>query len=486
MVPLGEEALGDPLCLSPSGKSYDSIGCFPIGVDATVDDFYEIVWSQRNLNKLNLLEPIQPAVLREYGTTIRKFVSENSDLEHSCRQDILELGNAFVNSTGDGSEGIQVFLSLHSGFQRTSDKQFWAVYHVHSSSVTDIYISKNACDVVGTLLHTFLSCRGSTRRQCFVVEFAFARWRSALVAPHDISERAAQDLALLSPEECIFLIQRISLAPEASNDRLTSKIKAAAKERLIDLPSASQLKTLNTAAYLEGSISVEDLVASRIKWHCQSKVPHPDLETAVSLFREVEASIASNLRMRNRHNLDMITGTLDNLLRGFIVTAADDILVLAIFCTMRKLAFEEVYIEVTDRNPLFNDQPDQAAAFAELFALGSRCEAYFDVSPSRFGELLSKKFRNHYGQSIHQPPMKEDNALTLSSAYAEAQIDVDPDYKAPEMPAYQQFSFLSVFAIPALIDIVMLSTTGHGLYLSARFVLSPFSLPLPKCLKGSE
>jgi hypothetical protein len=34
------------------------------------------------------------------------------------------------------------------------------------------------------------------------------------------------------------------------------------------------------------------------------------------------------------------------------------------------------------------------------------------------------------------------------------------------MSAHQKFTFLSVFAIPALLDIILLTTTGKGLYLS--------------------
>ena len=463
---LRQEALGDPLCLSPSGKSYDGIGCFPFGGDVTSDDFHEIVWSQRNLKKLELLDTLKPALLQEYGLIFRRYVSEALD-EPVYKHNILELADSLVESTGGGSHGVSVYLSLHSGFQRNSINQFWAVYHVHEFGITDIYISKNAQDVIGTLLHTFLSCRGFSRRQCLVAEFEFARWRNTLVAPHNISQRISQDLSLLSPEECLDLLQRITLAPEARQDSLTRSLKPAVMERLIELPSISQLKALNTASYLEGNISVEDLVASQLQWHCQSKNPHPDLAAAVALFREVEANITLALKTRDRHNLDLITSTLGHLLRCSVLSATDDVLALSIFCTMRRFAFEEVYIEVTDRNPLFNDQYDQSAAFAELFALGSRCESYFDVSPSRFGELLSKRYRDHYTKPNHQPPIKDETTFALSSAYAEAQIDVDPDHKEKEMPAYQRFTFLSIFAIPALIDILMLTTTGHGLYLSA-------------------
>ena len=80
---------------------------------------------------------------------------------------------------------------------------------------------------------------------------------------------------------------------------------------------------------------------------------------------------------------------------------------------------------------------------------------------------MSEKYRAHYSKVDHQPPLIKESNLALSSAYAEAQIDVDPDYKASEMPAYQRLTFMSVFAIPALIDIIMLTTTGHGLWLSS-------------------
>lgn len=47
-------------------------------------------------------------------------------------------------------------------------------------------------------------------------------------------------------------------------------------------------------------------------------------------------------------------------------------------------------------------------------------------------------------------------------------MDVDSNQTSGGMPTYQKFTFLSVFAIPALIDIALLTTTGHGLYLSGK------------------
>jgi len=464
-------ALGDPICLSPNGTSHDGLGCFPLGVDVTTDDFQEICWSQRNLRKLDLLDSIPATTLQSYGATFRRFITD-FDCSAGSRQssllcvhdDIRELSKLLLQASEDCTEGIRVFVGLHSGFQKTPEKQFWAVCNVQTSLV-DIYLSKNAHDIIGTILHTFLSCRGFSRRQCFTAEFLFARWNDTLVGPHDIPPRTVQDLTQLSPEECIILLQRLALSSE--DDIFLAGVKSALAEQLIDQPTMRQLKEISTAAYLNGSINIEDLVASRLSWQCQRNQPHPCLAAAVALFTEVEATIFRILKERNRHELQIMTDSLDCFLSLPATTdSAGGVLALSIFCTMRKLAFEEVYIEVTDRNPLFNDQADQAAAFAELFALGSRCESYFDMTPSQFGELLSKKYRDYYNNVDHQPSITESK-FALSSAFAEAQIDVDPDYKANEMPAYQRFTFLSVFAIPALIDIMMLTTTGHGLYLSS-------------------
>jgi hypothetical protein len=421
-----------------------------------------------------LLDSIPATTLQSYGTVFRRFIADFDNLESSrqlsslCgKDDIRDLSKLLAQVSEECIEGIRVFVGLHSGFQKTPRKQFWAVYNDHNS-VTDIFLSKNTQDIMGTILHTFLSCRGFTRRQCFTAEFIFARWSDTLVAPHDIPQRIVQDICGLSPEECIVLLQQITLSSETEGDTFLAGVKLALTEQLIDQPSTNQLKELNTAAYLNGSVDKEDLVTARIHWHCQRNERHPNIAAAIALFSEVESTVFRILRERNHEDLQTLTEGLDGFLsRSATITtdATGDIFALSIFCTMRKLAFEEVYIEVTDRNPLFNDQPDQAAAFAELFALGSRCESYFDMTPSQFGELLSKKYHDHY--RINQPPVFEESRFALSSAFAEAQIDVDPNYDPAQMPAYQRFTFLSVFAIPALIDILMLTTTGHGLYLSS-------------------
>jgi hypothetical protein len=139
---------GDPLCISATGTNYDRLGCFPLGVDISLDDFQEVVFSQRNLRKLELLDIISASDLREYGNMFSTFARETSFStsslirgNSSVRDAIKELARILISSPEDGSEGVRVFLGLQSGFQRTTEKQFWSVFHVHPSQATiDIYI----------------------------------------------------------------------------------------------------------------------------------------------------------------------------------------------------------------------------------------------------------------------------------------------------------------------------------------------------------
>jgi hypothetical protein len=123
-----------------------------------------------------------------------------------------------------------------------------------------------------------------------------------------------------------------------------------------------------------------------------------------TLFSEIEATIFRSLKERDSDELQILTDALDGFLSRSYTDALGDIFALSVFCTMRKMAFEEVYIEVTDRNPLFNDQADQAAAFAELFALGSRCESYFDITTAKstINHLSSRKATLHSAQHMRK------------------------------------------------------------------------------------
>ena len=448
---------GNPLSVSMSGQHYGHLGCFPLGSDSTPMAFAEIIQSQQRLKELSLLHPVPSTKIHSIGIIFRRFQEAASfpETEGQLAAAIKELADLATN------DALTVNLALDSGLRKTSDSRFWAVYQLEDEKV-EIFVSKNAQGLAGTILHTFLSAKGFPRHVSFEAETALAEWSQDLAPNTGLPRRIVQDIDVLCPEERLLLLQHLSLTDVVSG--LNDKICAYIRKQLVNAPSFAQLKELNTVNYLNGSITADDLVKSRINWYQDQQCSYPSLAASLDLFHQVDKVFTQVLKDHRERDLVSITQGLGDLMQDNNVDAFVDMIALALFCAARKGAFDEIYEEVTDRNPLFNNHPDQAAAFAESFALGSRCEAYFGVNPSVFGKLLSDRFRAYYTKN--QPPNWINGAPEMATAYAGAQIDCDPENKAKPMRGYQRFTFLSVFAIPALIDILLLTLIGRGLYLS--------------------
>ncbi|KAL5424690.1 hypothetical protein PMIN04_003073 [Paraphaeosphaeria minitans] len=471
-----EKRVANPLSCSYSGTIYGSLGCFPIGFDATQTDFDHVIRSQQRLRKLNLLSKLPAKRLHEVAQQILSYSTSSSryvDLVPTARDNLSTFANALLrtNDETDDYHQVRVFIGLDSGFHTPSGSQFWAVWEAEQRTFTQvIYLSKSVQDIAGALLHTYLSKSRFTRYQCFLLEYGLNEHETASGQIKKLPRRIGQDLSLLSSSDLLLYMQHLQHTEWDESCPLLSEIRNHCQELLIDVPTYRQLKKLSNMDYISGAITDEQLVHARLKWYRLCRLPCLERAEALTLFRHIDSNFHNALWWRDHKSLDTITAAIEDLTAREDVDSVTDFVLFCIFCTARKAAFEEVYIEVSDRNPLFNQYSDQSAAFAELFALGSRCEAYFDIMPSDIGILLSKKHRDYYNESGHQPPMWIFNAPSFASAYAAAQTDIDPDQKASVMPGYRRFTFLSVFAIPALVDILLLSTTGHGLYLSAKML----------------
>ncbi|KAH2704297.1 hypothetical protein KXW03_002251 [Aspergillus fumigatus] len=452
---------GSPLSISMAGVEYKEFGCFPLGSEATAVAFVEILKSQQRLKSLGLLHPVPSDKIQKLGALLRRFhdkfaVSHWPDLP-TLPATIKDLAN-FASQ-----DSLRINLGLDSGLRKSADVRFWAVYQSDADGF-EVFASKSAQGLAGTVLHTFLSARGFPRHVCFEAETALAQWSKDVNEDIGLPRRLIQDVDALSPEERLLLLQHLSLTDAKSE--LSETICRYIRRQLIDAPSLAQLKELNTVAYLDGSLPPEALIKSRIHWYRDQGCRSPAPAACLALFQETDAVFTRILRERRESDLAQITNALCQLVQKDRIDVYADILTLSLFCAARKGACAEIYMEVTDRNPLFNDQSDQAAAFAESFALGSRCEAYFDLSPSAFGKLLSGRFRRYYQD--RELPDWINGAPQMATSYAGAQIDVNPDDKVKPMRGYQRFTFLSVFAVPALIDILLLTLYGRGLYLSGH------------------
>ncbi|KAH7383582.1 glycosyltransferase family 4 protein [Cadophora sp. MPI-SDFR-AT-0126] len=466
-----EQKSTDVISTSQRGLSFDYLGCFPLGFSVTSKNFSDVANSQQQFMELGLLDEISPNQLRDIGGKLQLFCENVNGEEVQHGPDwvaaIQGLAVKLLTPESGSPSPVRAHIGLDSGFQIQPGTRFWAVYSIDDDNSLNIFISRNVPDITGAILHTFLSSQGCSRQECFQSEVKFAEWSECLVRPFSLPERILNDFNLLSPTELLKFHQQLTLTPINKDPILISQLRAACEQQLLGSTDFAQLKELSTTGYLSGRASPRDLIHARIHWYQQIGYQYPDLSTAIDNFLQIDASVSKILRERDIQALQCLTESLAVCIEAFRIDAQVDLMAFSVFCAMRKHAFDEAYMEVTDRNTLFNDQSDQAAAFAELFATGARCEAYFDVTPSAFGKLLSDRYRAYHHQIGHEPPIWTDATPATPSAYAAAKIDVDSNSVESNMSATQQFTFLSVFAIPALLDILLLTTTGHGLYLSS-------------------
>jgi hypothetical protein len=452
-----EKRTENPLSCCFDGTLYGSLGCFPIGLNASKADFNHVIKSQRRLRSLKLLTRIPTDQLHAAAQTLSAYCNAEShtlDTVPTLREAIVNLADALMNTTDETDDPyqLQVYSGLDSGFHTPSGGQFWAVWEVDPRTTTiSMYLSKSIQDITGALLHTHLSRLGFSRYHCFVAEYGLSLLDSQPDRSSCLPQRFDQDLQLLSSTDLLLFLQHLQNSTWDKKCAMLVSLRNQCEELLIEVPTYHQFKRLSNMDYISGTVTDEHLVNAKLKWYRLCQLPTIGRLDALELFRHVSETFYDMLWWRDHEKLDAITAAIENLSNKRELDSVADFVLFCIFCAARKAGFEEVYIEVSDRNPLFNQYTDQSAAFAELFALGSRCEAYFDIKPSDIGMLLSKKHRDYYNQDEHQPPMWIFNAPSFASAYAAAQTDIDPNQKASVMPAFRRFTFLSVFAIPALV-----------------------------------
>jgi hypothetical protein len=380
----------------------------------------------------------------------------------TAREAITKFAELLANITDEADEAhqLQVFSGLDSGFHTPSGGQFWAIWEMEARTTSLVmYVSKSVQDLTEVLLHTHLSYLGFSRYQCFLAEYGLGEFQINSQPLARIPHRFEQDLQLLSSTDLLLLLQHLQFSEWEDDCPMLSSLRCQCEELLIEVPTYQQFKRISNMDYISGVVTDEGLVSSKLNWYRVCQLPMLKRSDALELFRHVFETFVGILWRRDYDSLNTITSAIEHLTNAADVDSFTDFVLFCIFCAARKAGFDEVYIEVSDRNPLFNQYTDQSAAFAELFALGSRCEAYFDIKPSDIGVLLSKKHRDYYNQADRQPPMWVFNAPSFASAYAAAQTDIDPEQKPSVMPAFRRFTFLSVFAIPALVG---KSAIAHG------------------------
>ncbi|KAK5150465.1 hypothetical protein LTS14_010155 [Recurvomyces mirabilis] len=456
----------DPFTYSRSGREYPALGRFPIGQDADPQEFLELVEGQRRLKDLGFLERITVDELGEMEAKLKSFVEkyEAQRISPATIVQMRELLDLVAASDSSKNDSLQIYTGLHAGFRKGEAVQFWGLYSFESFGCTNIYLSRSCVDRLGILLHTFLSSKQVDRANCFLAENLLADHCSTFSEKWQLPKQITHDVEQLTSTEATILLRRLALSEDSDCPQLAKRVQSCCEYQLIEVPSLTALRDLNTSAYLSGEVSIEQLVDSRLTWYREQGCHQPERDAAIALFKEIQARIPGMLLTQDSELLSHVEACLDTVLQKGEIDAAADFFALSVFCAFRRLAVDEIFQEVRDRNPLPNRFADQAACFAEMFATGSQCEAYLDMKSIALGRILAQKYHNYYLK--HQPPQRDDKTTELPTAYASKLVDEDPSSGRVSPPLLYTISFLGIFAVPALIDILLLTTIGRGLYIS--------------------
>lgn len=453
----------NPRLVSIKDEEGTGLGCFQLGHEATFAEFDELRRGQYKLSDLNLLAKIEGDELKQARKQIESLrgAERLTPATAQAVNALIDLLSLAVDQPENPP--IKIFSGLHSGFQTDAGTQYWGLYDVDpNTECVVLYLSNKAKERASTILHTFLSSRQVSRMECFKAEQTMAVRTGRLSGQWRLPERIVKDVQQLSPAEMVQFAMRIHSARNKSE--FFSLISKCMEYELLNLPVLSQQRHLNSVAYLNGDVSAETVVAARVQWLADKGCAVPSVDEAIRLFEDVDARLYGALVGIESEVYARLGNTMQELMAADKIDAGADILALSIFCAFRRLAMDEVYLETMDRNVYPNHAADQAACFAENFALGSRCDSFFDMTPRSVGKIIAQRYRAYYMK--YQPPLRPDRFTELPTAYAAMQADIDPEGGIEKTSFGYNFTFFGIFAIPALIDVMLLTTIGRGLYLT--------------------
>ncbi|KAF2216717.1 glycosyltransferase family 4 protein [Cercospora zeae-maydis SCOH1-5] len=466
----------DALSFSPEGEDYTGLGCFQTGLPASQGVFDMLRDGQRKLRDLNMLDRLGAEALQEIGARLRPLLELSEQFKDfdGMAEAVGELLNLLAVSDGQDTDRLRIYMGIHSGFHRDTSEQFWGLYDNGMVALAerrgshpgylDLFISLRTGDRALAILHTWLSMKRFSRTQCLKAEWLLCAHSQQLEERWELPKRMVDDVVGLTSPELILLMQRLTHSNDPGATGLGARMIKLCRHQLMAIPTRDQLRKQNTAQYLRGEISPVDLIKNRLAWYRDQGCHAPGESAALEVFETIDRLLPKALMDQDDTFVEKIQGILGNTIRKLRIDAAIDIFALSVFCAYRRLALEEIYLEVLDRNPLPNRHPDQAACFAEMFGTGSQCETYLDMTSNVLGRILADKYQSYYTK--HQPVARKDGSSELPTSYASKSVDEDPDAQRPTLPIYYQITFLGIFAVPALFDIMMLTILGRGLYLS--------------------
>jgi hypothetical protein len=268
-----EKRTNNPLSCAFDGVLFEALGCFPIGLHASKQDFDHVLKSQRRLRSLKLLSRYTAEQLHVAAATLSSYVNRSCRAFESVlasRDAISHLVEALSKTTDETDDPyqLQVYSGLDSGFHTPAGGQFWSVWEVEPRTRCVImYVSKSVQDLAGVLLHTHLSRMGFARYDCFLVEYGLSEFRSVTQSSGRLPARLNQDLELLSTSDILLELQHLQFSEWDNDCPLLLSLRKRCEELLIEVPTYQQFKRLSNMDYISGAITDEQLAGAKLKWY---------------------------------------------------------------------------------------------------------------------------------------------------------------------------------------------------------------------------
>ncbi|KAK4162961.1 family 4 putative glycosyltransferase [Cladorrhinum sp. PSN259] len=466
--------------ITAGGQQISTFGCVPLIVDATSKHFEAVLATQTHLRDLEMLQCFDE-------TEVNKIVEQLRVFQPSSSQPAL------VSALSEAlkQQKALVYKGLATGFSIPDNAaEFWGVSGPSPDGTgLDIFVSRRCPSDTSTILHTWLAQHGVSRIDRYEEELRLER---AL----DVESRAVLPLSIrnsiegATPFEGLAVVQRLRAAD--SHHPFHQAIREHCRVMLLEQTSAVSWSDAHSRQYLEGTTTMENLLQDRLTYFSQLGASTlPTLPNLLRLNSIIETMVNAALFSGDIDPLNRISTALTQVydpldcLHDFqLIDVNSELLILMFLCALRKSALEDVYMEATDHCPLFS-QPDQAAVFSELWVLGSQCELYFGMPPRALGKIIYDWHRAALKVNPPLPPREDGEKNGLMTVYAkpEPAAAIQDSKIDPEGPARQGFSLfkamqqmrkatsefgaLSIFCLPAMLDVVLLTFLGRGLFMTA-------------------
>jgi hypothetical protein len=458
---------------SSNGERYSSLGSFPLIRGVSKRQYEAVLETQQKLKSLKLLFPLESAETLEMTNNLEKLLETT---RYRDLVDALILGLTFGE--------VHIHKGLDTGFSLPGGAaHVWGLAAPRSNQQLDIFVSQKAPSLIGTVLHTYLAHHGVSREKRYVEELSLERVNGA-TDNVELPTSLRTELAQATNAELLFLIEQARISNLGGP--FADPLRDTCISLLIKESSRVQWVEAHSKGFLDGSVSMQDLLQMRLELFAKKGVQKlPSIDNLLQLFRTVDSIVTDALFTANRDRLHTILSALlvaynptEGASETKYIDINADLFALMFFCALRKHAFESVFMETTDRCPFFLTQPDQAAVFSELWVLGSQCDIYFGILPRELGAIIYNKYRSFLQDE--PPPADAFNGTDVLTAYSFAHIadaeGPNPEHERDTGTSFSSlsgireiiadFGALSIFCMPAIVDVCLLTFVGRGFFLT--------------------